>query len=61
MFEADEEELLRAADRQSSQAIEFLELELAIADDHRRRDQATADVRATLNLMRHSVGAFEGQ
>jgi hypothetical protein len=63
MFEAEEEELLRAADRQSSQAIELLELELAMAHDHRRRDQMKEDrgyVRAALGLMRHSGGASKG-
>jgi hypothetical protein len=63
MFEADEEELSRAEDRQISQAIEMRELELAIADDHRRLDQSREDrgyFRAALGLMRHSGGASKG-
>jgi GAF domain-containing protein len=63
MFEAEEKELLRTAGQQSSQAIELVELELAVADDHRRRDEMKADggqVRAALGLMRHSGGASKG-
>jgi hypothetical protein len=48
-----------AEERQAAQAAEVQELERAIADDHRRRDQSRLErgyVRASLGLMRHSVG-----
>jgi len=54
-----DQELRSAEERQAAQAAEVQELERAIADDHRRRDQSRLErgyVRASLGLMRHSAG-----
>ena len=59
---ADQDERSAAEERQREQDAEFRALQLAVAEDHRARDQMRAerrDVRATLGLLTSFGGGSE--